>query len=216
MKHINARGLDLIKAHEGLRLTAYQCPAGKWTIGWGHTLTAKKGLTITEAAAEDLLIEDVVWAEAAVRKLVTVPLNTNQFSALVSWVFNIGETAARNSTLIKMLNQGDYKAVPVQLQRWTRGGGVELPGLVRRREEEAALFEAPDAGDLVKSRTVGGAVAGGLSIGAMAAGLQDMLAELAPLAGYGGAMAVALKVVAMAAFALVLYARVDDWRKGWR
>src|SRR4028119_1870405 len=91
-RQINQKGLALIKEFEGCQLEAYLCPAGVWTIGYGHTLSAAPGMSIDESKAEALLKEDLRKAEEAVDRLVTVPINDNQFSALVSFVFNIGSS----------------------------------------------------------------------------------------------------------------------------
>lgn len=142
MMQISKTGLDLIKQFEGLRLKAYRCQAGVPTIGYGHTRTAKMGQSITQERAEELLREDVTPFEAAVSRLVTVPLNQGQFDALVAFAFNCGEGALERSTLLRLLNEGKYAEAALQFGRWVKGGGKELPGLVRRRAAERALFEA--------------------------------------------------------------------------
>lgn len=137
---ISDAGLDLIKSHEGLRLNAYLCPAGVLTIGYGHTATTQTGQQITEAQAEALLRQDVQWAEAAVRRNVTVPLTQSQFDALVSFVFNIGEPAFRRSTLLRLLNDGQRAAAADEFARWNKAGNRVLAGLTRRRADEQQLF----------------------------------------------------------------------------
>ena len=145
---ISQVGLDLIKEFEGFREHAYICPAGVPTIGYGTTLIegspVKIGMTISESKANDLLEDQVnqVYAAAVIRH-VTVPLNQNQFDALVSWTYNLGESSLATSTMLKKLNQGDYDSVPAQMMRWTKANGVDLPGLVRRRKAEAELFTTP-------------------------------------------------------------------------
>lgn len=137
-------GLDLIKEFEGRRLQAYLCPAGRWTIGYGNTSAARPGLEISEAEADSLLEQDVARFEEAVHRLVKVPLSQPQFDALVSFAFNVGEGNLRSSTLLRMLNEGRYGAVPSQLARWDKasvsGQKVQLAGLARRRAAEAALW----------------------------------------------------------------------------
>lgn len=143
MRHINHAGLALLKSFESLQLKAYLCPAEKWTIGYGSTGPhVKAGMVITEQEAERLLSVDLSRFEQAVEQTITVPLTDNQFSALVVWAFNIGVNAFKGSTLVKMLNAGDYEAVPTQLMRWNKANGKELPGLTRRRKAEADLFNA--------------------------------------------------------------------------
>lgn len=150
MPRLSKAGRDLIKRHEGLRLDAYVDPVGVWTIGYGHTgPAARKGNTITKERAENLLTQDVREAEADVTRLVKVPLSAGQFDALVSFVFNIGEGAFAKSTLLRELNAGRYAAVPGQLRRWVygtvSGQKVILPGLVKRRSDEAVLWASASA-----------------------------------------------------------------------
>ena len=134
------KGIDLIKEFEGFRNTAYLCPANVWTIGYGHTKTAKPGMCISTVQGEELLRKDVEKFENAVNTLVKVPLNQNQFDALVSFAYNVGVGAFGKSTLLRLLNQGEYQRAAKQLHRWVRGGGRKLPGLVRRRKAEYDLF----------------------------------------------------------------------------
>ena len=135
------KGINLIKRFEGLRTAAYKCPAGVWTIGYGHTQTAKPGMVITPLEAEELLKKDLFVYEQAVRQYVKVPLSQNQFDALVSFTFNVGMGAFKSSTLLRLLNQGDSYQAGFQFMRWTMANGKRLPGLVRRREAEQVLFE---------------------------------------------------------------------------
>lgn len=141
---LNRAGIDLVKQFEGLRLKAYKCPAGVWTIGYGHTgKDVEKGMVITEAQAEALLVSDLSKFADGVRRRVKVPLNSNQFSALVSLAFNIGLGAFGKSTLLRKLNAGNYDAAPAQILRWNKVGDKELRGLTRRREAEVVLWEKP-------------------------------------------------------------------------
>ena len=142
MMQISKAGLDLIKQFEGLYLKAYRCPAGVPTIGYGHTAGVAMGQTITQQQADDYLRRDVRQFERAVARLVTVPLTQGQFDALVSFAFNLGEGALAQSTLLRLLNTGDYAGAAAQFDRWNKAGGRVLPGLVRRRAAERALFEA--------------------------------------------------------------------------
>jgi GH24 family phage-related lysozyme (muramidase) len=137
---INQDSIDLIKKYEGLRLKAYVCPAGKLTIGYGHTKSVKASQRITEAEADALLLEDLRGFEAAVKASIKVPVSENQIGALVSFAFNVGLGAFRRSTLLKRLNAGDYKAVPTELLKWNKAGGVVLPGLTARRAAEGFLW----------------------------------------------------------------------------
>jgi len=137
---INAAGLQIVKVSEGLRLAAYLCPAKIWTIGYGSTgAHVKKGLTITAAQAEALLLDDLKRFENGVARLCTVATE-NQFSAMVSLAFNIGLAAFENSTLLKKHLAGDYAGAAKQFSRWNQGGGKVLAGLVKRRAAEAVLY----------------------------------------------------------------------------
>ncbi len=143
---ISSIGLDLIKKSEGLRLEAYQCQADVWTIGYGHTglINNKKitsGMTITREQAENLLKQDVKRFEAAVNRLVKVPISQNMFDALVSFCFNLGEGALAKSTLLKKLNEGDYSGAQAQFKQFNKANKKVSQGLVKRRAEEAELFK---------------------------------------------------------------------------
>ena len=140
MRQINQDGLNLIKQWEGLRLQAYLCPANVWTIGYGHTLTAKKGMSISEDEAVNLLRGDLAKFQRCVEDAVQVSLNDNQFAAIVSFCFNVGEGAFRGSTLLKKLNAGNFDAVPSELARWNKVGGKVSAGLTNRRAAEAGLW----------------------------------------------------------------------------
>ena len=135
-------GVELIRHFEGCRLDAYLCPAGVWTIGYGHTANVKEGDSIDQEAAEAFLIEDLESFERDVTRLVEVPLTQQQFDALVSWTFNLGAGNLAESTLLRELNNYQYEKVPEQIMRWVRAGGQVLEGLVKRRAAEAALFQS--------------------------------------------------------------------------
>lgn len=132
--------LALIRSSEGLSLKAYLCPAGKWTIGYGHTEGVTSGMVIDMAAAEALLAADVAELARHVDELVTVALTTNQRSALLSFVYNVGVKAFARSRLLKTLNSGNTAAVPAELKRWVYSRGRILNGLIVRRAREAALW----------------------------------------------------------------------------
>ena len=136
------KGIELIKHFEGCELEAYKCPAGVWTIGYGHIKGVKEGMTITESQAEEMLKSELNEYEGYINNLVTVQLNQNQFDAMVSWVYNLGGGNLKASTLLKVLNAGDYDGVPAQMLRWNKAGGKVLEGLTRRRQAEADLFVA--------------------------------------------------------------------------
>jgi lysozyme len=143
-RDINADGEALVKSFEGIYLKAYQDEVGIWTIGWGHTGlthndgTVYKGRTITETEAEALFRHDMDAFEGRVQKLISVLLNDNEFSALVSFDFNTGGLA--DSTLRRLLNAGDRAGAADQFLRWDHAGGKQLAGLTRRRKSERNLF----------------------------------------------------------------------------
>lgn len=134
---------ELIKSFEGLELEAYLCPANIWTIGYGHTGDVKEGDTITKAEADELLEKDLEKFRGGVNRCVKVPVNENQFGALVSFAYNVGIGSLQSSTLLKLLNAGDYDAAADQFPRWNKSGGKVLTGLTRRREAERAVFLTP-------------------------------------------------------------------------
>ena len=145
---ISQEGLSLIKKFEGCKLKSYKCAAGVWTIGYGSTNGIEEGMEISQERADMLLLEDVEIFENAVNELVKVPLEQNQYDALVTWTFNLGPTNLKNSTLLKVLNDKNYEGVPEQIKRWNKatvnGERQVLEGLVRRREAEALLFEGKE------------------------------------------------------------------------
>jgi lysozyme len=124
-----------------MRKVAYVDPVGVVTVCAGHTKTAKLGQVKTDAACAALLKEDVKEAEAAVKRLVTVPLTQAQFDALVSFTFNVGSSNFAKSTLLKKVNAFDCWGAGVEFMRWTYAGGHELAGLVKRRASERQHWE---------------------------------------------------------------------------
>jgi lysozyme len=152
---MSPHGLELLEQWEGFKLTVYKDSAGLPTIGVGHLLTKSElssskininGVSVsyenglTTQQVTDLLGQDVKPAATAVNGNVKVALNQNQFDALVSFTFNVGVGAFTGSTLLKVLNQGQYDQVPTQLLRWTRAGGQVVQGLVNRRNNEIKLW----------------------------------------------------------------------------
>jgi len=134
------KGIELIKKYEGLKLKAYKCPAGVWTIGYGHTKNVKQGDVITEVQAEILLIYDLNDFENCIKKNVRIPLTQNQFDALVSFCFNVGCGNFLKSTLLKKLNEGKIAEAAKEFLKWNKADGKELAGLTKRRQEEMELF----------------------------------------------------------------------------
>jgi lysozyme len=142
--NVSERGLDLIKAHEKCRLTAYMPTRNDvLTIGWGHTgPDVQKDTVWTQQQADDALLADLASAENCVEKHVLVELTQFEFDALVSLVFNIGCGAFKGSTLLRLLNAGDYDGASAQFPVWNKQNHIELAELTRRRAEERELFEA--------------------------------------------------------------------------
>ena len=136
----SAQGIELIKRHEGLRLKAYKCPAGVWTIGYGHTRGVREGFVITEEEATAFLKSDLKDAENTVNAALPA-INQNQFDALVSFVFNIGSGNFLKSTLLKKAKANPADAtIQQELLKWRLAGGKVLPGLEKRRKDEADLY----------------------------------------------------------------------------
>ena len=134
------KGIELIKHFEGCELEAYKCAAGVWTIGYGHIKGVTSDSVITQEQAEQMLVEELNEYEGYINNMVTTPLSQNQFDALVSWVYNLGGGNLKASTLLKVVNSGEFNGVPEQIMRWNKAGGKVLEGLTRRRQAEADLF----------------------------------------------------------------------------
>ncbi len=146
MRHVTENGLKLIKRFEWFSPTIYQDAAGFPTIGYGHLIIPseithfKNG--ITEAKADSLLKQDLAIAEKAVARLINVPLNNNQFDALTSFTYNLGTATLKRSTLRAKINRHEHQDARDEFLRWVWVGGRKLPGLVRRRRIEAALYSS--------------------------------------------------------------------------
>jgi lysozyme len=151
---LSEKGLDLIKHFEGYhkRLPDGSCAAyldtlakpHVWTVGYGLTEGVHAGMVLTEQEASDRFAKELSGHEAAVIRLVTVPISQHQFDALVSFSYNCGSGALSRSTLLRKLNRGDYDGASREFRRWNKAGGKVWPGLVRRRAAEAAMFLEPD------------------------------------------------------------------------
>ena len=142
---VSNKGVDLICEFEGKRLVAYDDGVGVWTIGFGtikypNGVRVKKGDTCTLDQAKEYMRHDLIEFEHTVNSSVKVPLNQNQFDALVSLAYNIGSNAFKSSTLVKKLNTGDYQGAADQFNVWINAGGKRMQGLVNRRDREKLLF----------------------------------------------------------------------------
>jgi lysozyme len=233
-------GIELVKAFEGLHkvksdgnVRSYRCPAGRWTIGYGHTHGVRSGETITPEEAEDLLRKDLQDCEAAVERLVKVDLTQNQFDALVSFVFNLGQGNFGSSTLLRKLNRGDCEGAAAEFVRWNKarveGQLKALPGLTRRRTAEAALFEmdvelASEGGDLsaqkpqqVEAKSLGKSrTLFGLSVAGLSTGVNEATSQLQALTAYSDTLQVVFVVLTLIGIGIAVYARVDDHKESRR
>lgn len=221
---VSEEGLALIKEFEGLRLKAYKCPADVWTIGYGHTSAAGEpkvipGMTITKEEAEEILKRDLVKYEKGVERLVKVQLKQGQFDALVGFAYNAGVGALEKSTLLRKVNAGKFDEVPAEFMKWTKAGGRELPGLVRRRRAEAKLWrsintDAPVNVDeariepdlpvpkktIMQSKEANGAVIAG------GAGAVAIAQEVIPVVREGGSILSGLSTTAIVCVVIVVAA----------
>ena len=223
---VNKAGIDLIKEFEGLKLEAYKCPAGVWTIGYGTTSRAgvgikpEAGMVITEAEAEWYLEQAVAKFAAGVEAVITAPVDENEFAAMVSLAYNIGMTGFRKSSALRHFNAGDKAKAAAAIKLWNKAGGKVLAGLVRRREAEVALFwtpvpvvpvEAPQGrtsaaqSRTVQSSVVQGATAVGGAVGALNS--LDGTAQIIALVG-------CFVIGALALF--ILRERIKHWSAGVR
>lgn len=130
----------LIKKFEGCRLTAYKCPAGIWTIGYGYTHGIHEGMSITQDQADILLDEEIDNVAKQVSSVVKVPLTSNQEDALIDFAYNLGIGNLKSSTLLKKLNVSDFAGAADEFDKWIYASGKVLPGLVKRRQAEKELF----------------------------------------------------------------------------
>ncbi|MDX1974492.1 MAG: lysozyme [Rickettsiales bacterium] len=141
----SVRGLALIKQFEGFSPTAYLCPAGKATIGYGHVIQDGEYFAkpLSEQEAEKLLAQDISKAERNINRLVTSALNQNQFDALASFIYNVGAKAFEKSTLLKKIQEDEPEAAAQEFSRWVFSQGKSLKGLKNRRDAEQRLFIQP-------------------------------------------------------------------------
>lgn len=144
-RDISENGFAIIREFEGFRSQAYLDTGGVWTIGYGtikypNGVRVKKGDTCTQGQAELWLKNDCAWVDACLDKYVTITISQNQFDALASFVYNIGETAFVKSTMLKALNAGNFAGTASQFNRWVYDNGKCVQGLVNRRDKEKALF----------------------------------------------------------------------------
>ena len=141
---ISDKALNFIKQWEGFSARAYQCSANRWTIGYGETMWKGKpvheGMTVTRAEADAALVTRLIGFQKELDGLVHVPLNSNQNAAMLSFIYNIGAPNLKKSTLLKLLNQGNYDYAAAQFEDWNKAAGKEVAGLTNRRKAECELF----------------------------------------------------------------------------
>ena len=141
-------GIAFVRLWEGYRSKAYRCSAGVWTIGYGHTQGVQKGDTVDKDTADIMLRKDILHFEPWLEHLIKVPLNQNQWDALVSFTFNVGTHNLERSTLLRKLNAKDYTSASLEFPKWCKakvnGKLTVLQGLLRRRKAEQKLFREPD------------------------------------------------------------------------
>lgn len=136
------QGLALTEQFEGCKLTAYQDSVGRWTLGFGHTAGVLPGQTCTQEEAEAMLEADVAWAVTFVNKMVKISLTQPQFDAIVDFTFNLGAGNFEHSTLLTLVNQGNFAAAANEFEKWDRAGGQVVAGLLRRRQAEEQEFKS--------------------------------------------------------------------------
>ena len=211
MMKLTAEGLALIKEFEGFRARAYKCPAGIWTIGYGHTSNAgppavHEGMVVSRDVADAILSNDVAVFASGIAKELKVELSGHQFSALVSFAYNVGLGNFRSSSVLRAVNAGDTAAVPRRLQLWIKAGGKVLPGLVRRRAAEAELFvgegrvlDTPSGASITvpSGKPIGHSTTAGAAAAAVTAGTTAAVA--AAKGGGTGWIAASLLILIIAA-----------------
>ncbi len=236
-REISAEGRALIQQFEGLSLTAYACPAGKWTIGYGHTEGVQPGDKITKAHADSLLQADLVgYGQAVADGLGACEASQHEFDAMVSLAFNVGVAGFKGSTVLRLHRQGEHQGAARAFGMWNKamvnGRLQEVPGLTRRRAAETAFYltpDAPGATDMPQvvapptsaaaSKTV---IAGGVTVAASIGSVADQVtpilssiattgASLKSVMQLGGA---ALSIIALAAGAFMLWRYVQKRQRG--
>jgi len=225
---ISKTALDLIKRYEGLRVNAYKCSAGVWTIGYGHTSAAgepevKPGMTITKIEANRIFDKDIQNFAVGVERLIDVPLSPAQFGACVSLAFNIGLGAFSKSSVRRFINQNRMNDAADAFLLWNKAGGRVLKGLVRRRAEEAELFSSADNPDVripdePKGKPMAMSttnIAAGVSAAAgVTAATREIVDNTSSVFSGSGMVTVILAVLVIAGAAWIIkerWAKARDW-----
>jgi lysozyme len=235
--------INLVRSFEGYHrklangdCTTYYCPAGVLTIGYGCTVGINPGDVWTHEQAIAALKRELEKHETAVNELVKTEINQNQFDALVSFSYNCGSGALGKSALLKKVNKGDFAGAAAEFHKWNKGGGKVLPGLVRRRAQEAELFltpigaseptmpqaidvPAPVTQTVRSSRTIFGILtAFGASLVGWFKDAVEQITLFEPAkqigTGLGLNLPTIVAAITIAGLALALFARLDDAKKG--
>jgi GH24 family phage-related lysozyme (muramidase) len=239
-REVSAEGRALIQQFEGLSLTAYVCPAGKWTIGYGHTDGVQPGDKITKAHADALLKADLVaFGSGVADALGACEASQHEFDAMVSLAFNVGLTGFRGSTVLRLHRQDDQQSAARAFGMWNKakvnGKLQEVPGLTRRRAAETAFYLTPDAPNVkdmpqavappppvASSKTV---IAGGVTVAAGLGSVADQIEQIQPvvnsIAATGASLqsilklgGIALSIIALAAAGYMLRRYIQKRRRG--
>lgn len=201
--------VDFIKGFEELKLVAYKPTKDDvWTIGWGHTKGVKEGDVITEAEAEAFLREDIAVAEDAIARNVKVKLNQNQYDALVSFVFNIGEPQFKKSTMLRKVNAEDFAGASAEFPRWNKQKRRVLAGLTRRRKGERERFDTPVRTNVAQSTTVQASAA------QLMTGAVTGVGAVSALSGTAQIVALCIAGVVVLTAAWIMRERIKKWSKG--
>lgn len=239
-REVSPEGRALIQQFEGLSLTAYVCPAGRWTIGYGHTEGVQPGDKINRAHADALLRSDLVaFGSGVADALGACEASQHEFDAMVSLAFNVGLTGFRGSTVLRLHRQGNKQGAARAFGMWNKatvnGKLQEVPGLTRRRAAETAFYLTPDAPNvkdmpqavappptIVSSKTV---IAGGVTVAAGLGSVADQIDQIQPvinsIAVTGASLqsilklgGVALSIITLAAAGCMLWRYIEKRRRG--
>lgn len=223
--NINKATIDLVKAFEGCKLTAYRDPVGVWTIGYGTTARAglgiipTGGMTITQAEADQLLADGLNKFADQIRPMINAGLNDNQFGASVSLAYNIGVHAYSTSSALKHINSGDYDRAANSILLFNKAGGKVLKGLVRRREAERKLFltpvfeQAPEFDERISPVQSTTMQASALQI---ASGAGAGISALGSLSGTAQVVALGFAGIVVLAGLWIMRERLRHWANGVR
>lgn len=219
---VNDATVALVKEFEGFRGTAYRCPAGIWTIGYGTTAAAgvgispKHGMTITESDAAAYLHATLDKFADQIALAITAPINENEFGAFVSLAYNIGPGAFKKSSALRYFNAEDKVAAAKAILLWNKAGGKVLKGLTRRREAERELFLTPVGGEFQGRTSAAQSTTIQASVVQVASGAGAGLAAIGALDGNAQIVALVFAGVVILAALWVMRERIKKWADGDR